>query len=185
LKFDVWRSGRHIGRHTIILSVESGDLQAAIDAEIAVAIGPITLFRYRHQALESWRAGHFHSLTSQTVTNGRREHLTAIPGPDGVLIRGAKDEIRLPAGSVPLTHWNEQALASPLFNPQTGAPIRSKVTRLANQILREPNRPAIEATRYSLSGDTDLVDWYDASGAWRALMAKAQDGSQIDYRRAA
>ena len=89
----------------------------------------------------------------------------------------------LPPGSLPLTHWNMQALAAPLFNPQTGAPFRLRVARQAGQVLRPPRRPAIEATRYDLTGETDLSDWYDAAGVWCALVARAADGSRINYWR--
>jgi hypothetical protein len=160
-------------------------LRVAIDAEIAVSVGPIALFHYRHQALEIWRDDRFISIASHTVTNGRSERLAANAGADGVWVRTDKGAGRLPAGSLPLTHWNERALSGPLFNPQTGASIRAQVTRQANQILREPDRQPVEATRYTLSGDADLVDWYDASGAWRALTAKVKDGSSVDYRREA
>ena len=45
---------------------------------------------------------------------------------------------------------------------------------------------SVPAMRYSLTGDADIVDWYEQSGdAWVALRGKAPDGSFIDYRRTA
>jgi hypothetical protein len=43
----------------------------------------------------------------------------------------------------------------------------------------------VPATRYTLSGEADIVDWYDMGGTWVALRGKAPDGSWLDYRRTA
>lgn len=185
LEFDVWRGRSRIGRHSVAFSQSGERLIAEILAEISVSIGPITLFRYRHQGIEVWRGGRFVELTSQTLTNGRKEQLSAIAAADGVMVRSQRGTSRLAAGSLPLTHWNEKALASPLFNPETGAPFRLSVARQTDQRLTMAGRGAIEATRYTLSGEADLVDWYDAQSVWSALSAKASDGSRIDYRRVA
>jgi len=36
-----------------------------------------------------------------------------------------------------------------------------------------------------LTGDADIIDWYDLRGQWSALRARAADGSTVDYRRVA
>jgi hypothetical protein len=36
-----------------------------------------------------------------------------------------------------------------------------------------------------LSGEAAITDWYDQSGRWVGLRAKANDGSIVDYRRTA
>lgn len=183
LVFEVWRGRSRIGRHTVSFSGGPEDFSIAIEAVMNVGLGPISLFRYHHQALETWRGGVFSELTSRTTTNGRREQLSALNTPAGVAVKTLRGERLLPASSLPLTHWNPHALTAPLFNPETGEAMRERVTRQAGQTARLADGRAIPATRYALSGDADLSDWYDAGGAWAALLAKAKDGSMIDYRR--
>jgi hypothetical protein len=185
LAFDAWRGGKRIGRHTLEFDGDDKNFAVRIEADFAVSLGPITLFRYRMQAVETWRGGRFAELTSRTATNGGLEQVTAIRGPDGVLVRTTKGARKLPPGALPLTHWNEAALVAPLFNPETGAAMREAVARQPGQTLTLPGGRSIAATRYTLAGDANIVDWYDGAGVWRALSAKAPDGSHIDYRQSA
>ncbi|HEV7158411.1 MAG TPA: DUF6134 family protein [Caulobacteraceae bacterium] len=183
LTFEVWRGRSRIGRHTVSFSGAAGDFSVSIEAVMSVGLGPITLFRYHHQALETWRGGAFTELVSHTLTNGRREQLSALRTPAGVAVNTLAGAHLLPAASLPLTHWNPHTLTAPLFNPETGEAMRESVIRQAGQSARLANGRAIPATRYTLSGDAELSDWYDLAGAWAALRAKASDGSVIDYRR--
>jgi hypothetical protein len=185
LAFEAWRGGKRIGRHTLDFDGDDKNFAVRIEADFAVSLGPISLFRYRMQAVETWRGGRFAELTSRTVANGRQEQATAIRGPDGVLVRSGRGAHKLPPDALPLTHWNEASLRAPLFNPETGAAMREAVARQSGQTLTLPDGRGIVATRYTLAGDASIVDWYDAAGVWRALSAKAADGSRIDYRQSA
>ena len=42
---------------------------------------------------------------------------------------------------------------------------------------------SIKATRYAISGDAAVDDWYDANNVWTALHGRVVDGSYIDYLR--
>jgi hypothetical protein len=184
LAFTVWREKQRIGQHSLVFSGDDRDFQVEIVAAMAVSIGPLRVFQYRHQATEMWRGGDFSMLTSHTVTNGRSEQVSATRSPAGVAIRTLAGSQALPADTLPLTHWNSRALAGRLFNPQTGASMHEKVSRGPGQILKPDGRSA-PATVYALSGDAEIADWYDADGVWSALRAKARDGSFIEYRRVA
>jgi hypothetical protein len=91
----------------------------------------------------------------------------------------------MPASAMPLTHWNPRALQEPMFNPQTGVAVHESVSRQAGQMARMGDGRMVPATRYTLTGDAQIVDWYDANGTWVALRGKAPDGSFLDYRRSA
>jgi len=183
LAFEVWRGGHRIGRHTLAFDGGETSFVVRIEAVMAVALGPITLFRYHHQATETWRDGRFVELTSHTLTNGKAEQVSAIRASTGVLVKTGKGAHVLPVDTLPLTHWNQHALSGPLFNPETGAVMRERVSRQEGQTLRPVRGGSIAATRYTLAGDADIVDWYDAEGSWAALQGKVKDGSLIDYRR--
>jgi hypothetical protein len=184
LVFEVWRGKRVIGRHSLTFSGGDKDFAVSIVADMAVNLGPVAIFRYRHRATETWRGGRFAELNSQTSTNGKQEQVTAVRVPEGVVVRTLASQRTLSPAALPLTHWNEHALVGPLFNPQTGSPMRESVTRQPGQVLPLANARSVVATRYALLGDANIVDWYDADGVWTALRGKVGDGSYIDYRRA-
>lgn len=183
--FDVWRNGARIGTHRVSFRDGDRDFVASIDAQFLVKLGPIPLFHYHHQAQETWRGGQFAALQSHTDSNGKQEHVSAVSTAGGVAIVTGNGRLTAPAGAHPLTHWNPAVLEGPLFNPQTGAPLSHEVvTRSEGQSLRLPDGRVARATRYTLTGDGVVIDWY-VDGAWAALRGKLKDGSWLDYRRSA
>ena len=181
----IWRNGSHIGRHHVGFESGAAGLAVAIEAEMLVKIGPIPVFNYHHQATETWRDGRFAALQSRTTTNGKREEVAASRTAEGVAIsRGAAlPPVQAVADAHPLTHWNAEVLQGPLFNPQTGAILHLHVVRSAGEPLRLADARTVSSTRYALTGDTEITDWYDDGGAWAALRAKGPDGSYVEYRR--
>ena len=180
--FEIWRKDERIGTHRVDFQGAGQDFTAHIDAQMLVKFGPIPVFRYHHQAEETWRDGQFQALQSHTTANGAVQTLNAERTAAGVAISG-KHSLTAPASAHPLTHWNPQVLEGPLFNPQTGSMVRDQVARSAGASVKLANGRSVEATRYVLTGQADITDWYDGKGAWTALHAKAPDGSFIDYRR--
>lgn len=184
LAFEVWRGKQRIGRHSLEFRGDDQDFTVAIDAEMVVKLGPVPVFRYRHQATESWRGGRFAELHSTTGSNGKREAIDAVRSSEGVVIRTlAGKTLSAVPGSLPLTHWNREALLQPLFNPQTGAVVRKAVSRQDAQSVALADARTIPASRYTLTGDAQIVDWYDGAGVWAGLRGRAEDGSYIEYRR--
>ncbi len=185
LTFAIWRDNHNIGRHRLAFSGGGETMVVTTDAVMVVSLGPVPIFKYHHQATEIWRDGQFAALRSHTVSNGKQDQVSAIRGPGGVLVKTMAGAHALPAAAMPLTHWNPRALEGPLFNPQTGAPLREAVSRQIGQMIRVADGRPVPTTRYGLTGDADIVDWYDANGVWVALRGKAPDGSYLDYRRLA
>jgi hypothetical protein len=186
LVFEVWRNRQKIGGHTVDFRGTSGDFVAVIEARMTVSLGPFPVFRYLHQATETWRDGRFASLESHTYSNGKREQVSAIAGPAGVAITTlAGKTVVAPAVALPLTHWNPKAFDGPMFNPQTGALIHEAVSRQSGQSARLADGQSVSATRVTLAGEAQIIDWYDLQGAWTALRGRVSDGSFLDYLRAA
>ena len=184
LAFEVWRNGQHIGSHQLSFAGGERDFRIAIDAQMLIKIGPIPVFRYHHEGVETWRDGRFASLEAQTTSNGAREQVSAVRNASGVVVTTSGGQpLHAPADVNPLTHWNAAVLEGPLFNPQTGKLVRVRVARTADQSAQLANGRTVPATRYTLSGDAEIVDWYDAAQVWTALRGKAPDGSYVEYRR--
>ncbi|MFN6942093.1 MAG: DUF6134 family protein, partial [Parvibaculum sp.] len=71
LSFRVERGGTPIGTHTINFTQDGGDLHVAIDINLAVSFGPITIFRYAHTNRETWRDGKLVAIETETNDDGR------------------------------------------------------------------------------------------------------------------
>ena len=185
LRFEVLRNGSNIGYHEIKFRQNGMVLEAEITVDIAVRLGPITLFRYGLKAREVWQEGQFLSLESETNDDGTRYRVRAIRTPEHVAVEvsGAPSQMFAPT-TLPLTHWSDQCMERPLFNPQDGQAIASTVVPRGEEPVQLADRRVIPASRYSLVGETNLDDFYDHSRNWAALIAPATDGSRIEYRRA-
>jgi len=183
IAFDVRRNGQKIGAHTVDIEGDEGDQKVRTNVDLLVKFGPIPVFRYTFQSHETWRDGKFSALESHSETNGRRDQIHAVSGASGVTIQTARGQNHTaPADALPLSHWNQHALRNPLFNPQTGAMLKEHIARQDGETLRLPDGRAIQTTKVTLVGDTEIIDWYDESGAWVALRGRLKDGSYLDYR---
>jgi len=185
IAFDVYRKGRKIGEHILTFRGGPGALTMEARVQMAVAVGPVTVFRYRHQQTETWTGGRFATLETSTVQNGDRIKVTAERGDAGVRLEGGKPAGQrvLTAAALPLTHWNRASLNGPLFNPQDGKMMRLSIASQGAAPVTLADGRQITANRIALSGETSIEDWYDSAGAWTGLRAKASDGSIIEYRR--
>jgi len=183
IAFDVWRNDQMIGAHTVDIEGDDTDLKVHTQVDFLVKFGPIPVFRYAFQSHETWRNGRFSAIESRTETNGRGDQIHAVSGASGVTIQSGRGQIHtVPADALPLSHWNPRALRNPLFNPQTGALLKERIAHQEGETLRLPDGRAVQTTKVTLVGDTEIIDWYDESGAWVALRGRLKDGSFLDYR---
>ena len=153
------------------------------NVDVLVKFGPVPVFRYNLQSNETWRDGKFSALESQARMNGRRDQVHAVCDAGGLKIQTTRGQSHtLPADAVPLSHWNQSALHGPLFDPQNGAMLKERLAQQDAETLRLPSGRSIETTKITLTGETEIVDWYDESRGWVALRGRIKDGSYLDYR---
>jgi hypothetical protein len=185
LAFQVYRNGSPIGSHTITVDRSGNGLRVHIAADFRVCFGFITLFRYRLRALEEWQDGQFMALDSSTDSNGRLYQVRARRHSAGICITalGAADQM-VGGQTLPLTHWSQADMHAPVFNPQTGKMLPDIARCTGPGLVRMENGQQISATGYRLGSTMAMQDWYDQTGRWAALDARAPDGSAITYRRA-
>jgi Family of unknown function (DUF6134) len=185
LRFDVMRNGSKIGQHAITFRQDGDTILATVAVEIVVRLGPIPLFRYTHSVRETWRGGSFATLDSETNDDGKPFHVHAARTADGVVVESsAIPRAVLPPGAIPLTHWNVLCMERPLFNPQDGVRVDSRVIPHGEEMVALAGGTMVRATHYTLAGSVNLDDWYDSERLWTALRSAGTDGSAIEYRRA-
>jgi hypothetical protein len=183
LLFHVLRKGTKIGEHRVSFSAAGDDTLVDIDVAVTVMLGPITLLKYTHHDSERWRAGRFESLESHTVANGAQQKLSARRSGESILADGSKrGRLTLSGAAAPMSHWNGDAMRAPLFNPQDGRMMKVGCAH-SNGRFALPDTKVVAASKVVITGESEITDWYDASGAWLALRGKVADGSLVDYVR--
>jgi hypothetical protein len=184
LAFDVIRKGSKIGTHNLTFVPEGDRLSVHVAVDLAIGLGPITLFRYNHRAIETWRAGKVQAITATTNHDGYRHQLAAIRRDDGLWVEGDRGSYLAPPDTLPATHWNRGMLNGPMVNTETGALMHPKVTDRGMETLATTAGSMIRARHFSLSGDIALDTWYDGTPRWVGLAFTGGDGSEVRYRLA-
>ncbi|MBR0672442.1 DUF6134 family protein [Neoroseomonas soli] len=180
LGFRVVRNGSGIGQHVLTFEPDGSRLTVRISVDLAVGFGPITLYRYRHRAVERWDDGSVVSFEAETNDDGSRSTITMRRQGDALAVDSSRaGRYVAPPGALPATHWNRQMLDGPFINTQTGEVLRPAVRREGPEPL--PWAPQRLGDRFVLSGAVDLETWYDASRAWLGLRFRGSDGSAIHY----
>lgn len=185
LAFRVLRRGSEIGTHALTFSQQGDRLTVRIAVDMAVGIGPLTLYRYRLRVTEIWEGDRFASMESEANDDGTAQRVTARREGVGVHVASIQGEIPMPAEALPLTHWNMAVTRAPLFNPQTG--LRMDLTATPQGMSTPPSAPAESRPmrHFAFAGEAALEDWYDAADQWSGLRAVAKDGSVVTYVRTA
>jgi hypothetical protein len=178
LAFEVWREGSPIGRHSLIFEVAGDRLQVDIAIDLAVGIGPITLYRYRHRSREEWLDGRLIGLATETDDDGTKFAVAAKASPEGLQVGNQL----LPASLLPTSYWHVAAMnRSQLLDSQDGtlrAVTSTKIGRETTAIAGV----AYPVDRYRISGDLEMDLLYLPNGEWAGLEFTAK-GSKITYRR--
>lgn len=169
LAFAVFRNGTHVGEHHMIFSGEAASPTVVTDVDMAVKLGPVPVYKYNHHAVERWAAGKFAGLETTTNGNGKLQKVSARRTDGGVILETGKGRVIGPATAAPFTHWNAEVFGKPLFNPQEGRMLKVSATR--------------NGSTWSIRGEAEIDDTYNADGVWSALSGKLRDGSRMEYRR--
>jgi hypothetical protein len=169
LAFAVFRNGTRVGEHHMAFSGDAASPTVTTDVQMLVKLGPVPVYRYIHHAEERWAGGAFSSLETSTNGNGKLQTVSARRTDSGLVIETGKSRVVGPANAAPFTHWNPEVFGKPLFNPQEGRMLKVTAAR--------------KGATWSIRGEAEIDDTYDAAGVWTALRGKLKDGSTMEYRR--
>lgn len=183
LSFAVFRNGAQVGEQHMSFAGDATAPTVTTDVQLLVKLGPVPVYRYRHHAVERWAAGRFASLETSTNGNGKLQKVSARRGEGGVVIEAGRNRISAPANAAPFSHWNPDAFAGPMFNPQEGGLLKVTAARKGAGSVKLANGRQIQASQWSVRGEAQIDDWYDEAGVWAALSGKLKDGSMMEYRR--
>lgn len=185
LGFAVVRKGSKIGEHLLTFEQSGeGNLIVHVAVQLRVGIGPIALFRYTHNATETWKNGQLVSLETQTSDDGKPFKVSGNRTGAGFVVEGTKAPLyTAPGNALPATHWNHKQLDSPWINTQDGRLMHPTITPMGKDTIPTASGAKITANHFSLTGDAVLDTWYDDTANWSGLSFKAGDGSDVVYER--
>ena len=170
LAFQVFRNGTKVGEHLMTFAGDDAARTISTNVAMTVKVGPVPVYKYKHTATEKWVAGKWASIDTTTNGNGKLTKASARAMGSYVQITGPDGSQRAPADAVPLSHWNQANFSKPLFNQQEGKLLKVRCTQVA-------------PGHWSIRGETEIDNFYDASGNWLALKGKLEDGSKLEYKR--
>ena len=183
LSFEVWRGSRKLGTHDLVFHPRADGFTVEVAVDIAFRVGPVTLYRYTHHAMERWAHGQVAELTTQTDDNGTHYHVTGRREGNGLMIQPtAGAPYAAPADALPATHWNVHELEGAWINTQSGEVIRPRVTPQSPAIVQTATSSPLRVRRYALSGPVKLDLWYDETQTWAGL-SFVKGGAEVRYAR--
>jgi len=182
--FKVMRKGAHIGEHSLTFSQDGDGLTVQTDVRITVHVGPVPVYHHTQRCIEHWKGDRFMGLESTTSSNVSHDTVTARRTPDGIRVEPSSgDPFTASADILPLTHWNRFAYQGPLFDPQNGKLLKINLVGRTDDMVQQADGSSIKATRWTVTGDGTMDDYYDAGGVWAGLHVKVRDGSRVEYLR--
>ena len=180
IAFDVYRNGSAFGRHDVRFGRdEAGDLVVDVDIELRAGFGPITVFRYAHEAEEVWSGGRLQQLTASTLKDGERTEID-IRRVDGTLsgVGGGRDGGV--ADLVPSSHWRGYDVATgAILNTETGRAMDVEIEDLGWDRV-ETASGSVRARHLRMAGTLTVDLWYDETGRWVGCAFEVR-GQSIRY----
>ena len=182
--FKVMRRGAHIGEHGLVFTQDGDSLAVETNVRITVHIGPVPVYHHAQRCIEHWKGDRFVAMESTTTSNVAHDVVTARRTGDGVRIEPSSGlPYTAPAEILPLTHWNRFAYQGPVFDPQNGKPLKMNLAGRGDDMIPQADGSMVKVTRWSVTGDGVMDDFYDAAGVWAGLHVTVRDGSRVEYLR--
>ena len=175
-KFLIERKGKVIGYHAVDVTLTDAGARVDTRIEMKIGLGPITLFRYEHDATEIWRGEELVSLVSRTNNNGDEDFVDAKRYGSALMIDGSGYQGAAPAGAMPSSYWDKDLVAATsMINTQTGEILDITTTRIGE--TRGPQERVAE--QFQLVGTLALNLWYDGD-RWVGSNFTV-DGEELTY----
>lgn len=181
ISFNVLREGKPFGSHAVKFTTDAnGALVATTSVSLKAGLGPVTVFRYRLDATETWLNGQLQKVSGTVNDDGKKRSVTATRKGDALNVSGTDFKGVAPAGIVPASHWNyAQTLTGKLLSTEDGEILSVKVVNKGREAIKV-GKKTIEANRYLMDSALDVDLWYDDDGRWVKLAFEAR-GQQIEY----
>jgi uncharacterized protein DUF6134 len=180
LNFRVWLDDREIGQHIFTVTEQDGLLSVLSRATYNVKVLFVNVFKYQHEAKETWLGNCLTKLQSFTVENGKETVVDGYKEGDLFVVQ-RNDQVDTENESCVGTYayWDPNRLQrAALMNSQTGELAAAAVSNLGDQPLPRLKQPA-QAYRIDTE-EASIQLWYTNEGDWLALETET-NGRQLVY----
>ena len=180
--FDILRNGAVVGSQGFRFSRHDGRFLVRNSVDIQVRESVTGLYRYRHNAEESWQAGRLEAFVGDTEDGGD-SYLVRAERIDGVFRGRVNGQAFTVSGYVmPASFWHRDTPASPVL--WDGGDGLVKVVKSLDLGLEriEVRGKMLEARRFDLDGQIRRSLWYDDHCALVRMSFFARDGSEFVAR---
>lgn len=183
--FEVTLDGQPIGMHRFTVGGTPAARTVRSEAAFAVRLLGLTVYRYRHQASETWRGDCLATLDARTDDNGKTSRVQAQAEGDALQLTGPAGPLSLPGCVMGFAYWHpalRMQAPTQLLNVQTGRYEAVRIQRMESGTLEVHGQPQ-PAERWRIDGPAHPVDvWYTPAGAWVGLDSSVGGGRQLRYR---
>ncbi|QSI32500.1 hypothetical protein GNX71_24125 [Variovorax sp. RKNM96] len=173
-----------IGEHRFTLAASGEERRLTSEAQFAVKLLGVTVYRYRHSATEQWRGDCLRQLASKTDDDGTPEKVDAnATGDNALTVATAKGSQSLDGCVMSFAYWNPAIRKQErLLNAQTGKLEAVQVSRAGNGTVEVRGQP-VAATRWRIATPAQPIDiWYSAEGEWIGLDSTVSGNRKLSYR---
>ncbi len=180
--FDVLLDNKAVGSHYFKVQAEGDRLRMETEADMAVKVLFVTVFRYLHRNVEIWEDGCLAQIEASTKVNGKTLGVNGERQGRMFNLDSPAEQARLPECVMSFAYWDPKFLEqSRLLNSQTGEYVPVTVSGpFADE--REVRGQPTPAQRYRLrAGDIDLRLWYSMANDWLALESEIRGGRVLSY----
>ncbi|WP_420432390.1 DUF6134 family protein [Hyphobacterium sp.] len=187
IEFDVYRGNSRFGSH-ILRFEEIGDrLRVTSDVDLRVRIGPITVFRYEHDATEVYEGDTLLSFEAETLKDGKRLVVALDRAGDRLTGRGTDVDgnpltVERAAGLILSSHWQGYSEGTDvILNTETGEEMPVTIREIGVETLSIGGRD-VAARHIRVEGSLTLDLWYGPDGEWLRCAFSAR-GQEVTYVR--
>ena len=186
--FAVTLDGDPIGTHRFEIRQSGPSLTMRGQADFAVKLFGLTLYRYRHEITSTTNDTCLASLSAQTDDGGEKTSVTLNASASTTRVvrlrAGAAETGTTVAGCLmDFAYWDPRLLSQTrLLNPQTGEieTVEIVPARTGTVAARGVD---VSARSWRISGAAQPVEvWYSTSGAWIGLDANVKGNRTLSYR---
>ncbi|MDP9989835.1 hypothetical protein J2W28_000786 [Variovorax boronicumulans] len=173
-----------IGEHRFALVPTGEERKLTSEAQFAVKLLGVTVYRYRHSATEQWRGDCLRQLASKTDDDGTPEKVDAnATGDNALTVTTAKGTQSIDGCVMSFAYWNPALRKQErLLNSQSGKLEAVQVSRTGSGTV-EVRGQQVAATRWRIATPAQPIDiWYSAEGEWIGLDSTVSGGRKLSYR---
>src|ERR1700722_16109435 len=148
LAFRMIRHGSEIGLQTLTFERQGSTLTVHCAADVQVKIVSVTVARYTHRVVETWKGDTLTSLTGETNKNGQQDWMNARRISGGLVVFGSKTNLYIaPEPACTTTYWDRQKLDAPLIDLEGGVLLRPNLVGSRAETVPAGDGGVIQADR--------------------------------------